>query len=162
MLHRDKTVCERERHSLEKYYTLIKETILPYQSADLGLFRRLELNEFGHVNENVYCVICLWAASLAFRYIDDLSGRAYELEHSALKCMRGILYCWMHQTAQLEKFKQNPNQENCLSSVFNVCTGEPYTGPYNHLQIDAISIYILVLCQMTVSGCNVYGWSVSR
>ncbi len=31
------------------------------------------------------------------RRIDDDMGRTHELEHSAIKCMRGILYCYMRQ-----------------------------------------------------------------
>lgn len=31
------------------------------------------------------------------RRIDDDLGRTHELEHSAIKCMRGILYCYMRQ-----------------------------------------------------------------
>lgn len=35
--------------------------------------------------------------SLFTRRIDDDMGRTHELEHSAIKCMRGILYCYMRQ-----------------------------------------------------------------
>lgn len=31
------------------------------------------------------------------RRIDDDKGRTHELEYSAIKCMRGILYCYMRQ-----------------------------------------------------------------
>ncbi|KAF0992351.1 hypothetical protein HZS_723 [Henneguya salminicola] len=142
------------REKLEKYYDYIKSTILYRQSGDLGLFSRCDLIDCGHVRDNVYCVICLWTASLAFKYTDDMSGKAYELEHSAIKCMRAILFCWMNQISELEDFKQKLTDAHCLSTLFNVHTGIPYQGDYNHLQIDAVSLYILILCQMTVSGCN--------
>jgi len=32
------------------------------------------------------------------RRIDDDMGRTHELEHSAIKCMRGIMYCYMRQS----------------------------------------------------------------
>ena len=31
------------------------------------------------------------------RRIDDDMGRTHELEHSAIKTMRGVLYCYMRQ-----------------------------------------------------------------
>ncbi|KAF1741601.1 hypothetical protein MXB_2507, partial [Myxobolus squamalis] len=119
---------------LKKYYSYIKHTILPHQSSDLGLFSRFDSDNFGHVRENVYCVICLWAASLAFKYVDDASGKAYELEHTAIKCMRSLLQCWMYQTKQVEEFKVNSDEQSCLSTLFDIHTGKPYEGEYNHLQ----------------------------
>ena len=29
--------------------------------------------------------------------MDDSQGRAYELQQAAVKCMRGILFCYMRQ-----------------------------------------------------------------
>lgn len=29
--------------------------------------------------------------------MDDSKGRAYELQQAAVKCMRGILFCYMRQ-----------------------------------------------------------------
>ena len=34
---------------------------------------------------------------MRFRHVGDDKGRTYELEQSAVKCMRGILYCYMRQ-----------------------------------------------------------------
>ena len=31
------------------------------------------------------------------RHVGDDKGRTYELEQSAVKCLRGILYCYMRQ-----------------------------------------------------------------
>ena len=33
--------------------------------------------------------------------MDNDNGRCYELEHSAVKCMRGVLYCYMRQAARV-------------------------------------------------------------
>ena len=35
-----------------------------------------------------------------FRRIDDDRGKAYELGQSSVKCMRGILFCWMRQAEE--------------------------------------------------------------
>ena len=42
----------------------------------------------------------LWL--LHYRRIDDDKGRTHELEHSAIKCMRGILYCYMRQADKVK------------------------------------------------------------
>ena len=41
-----------------------------------------------------------WGMSLC-RQVDDDKGRNYELEQSAVKCMRGILFCYMRQAAKV-------------------------------------------------------------
>ena len=40
------------------------------------------------------------------RQVDDDKGRNYELEQSAVKCMRGILFCYMRQAAKVKGNKQ--------------------------------------------------------
>lgn len=40
---------------------------------------------------------------LCNRRIDDDMGRTHELEHSAIKCMRGILYCYMRQADKVSR-----------------------------------------------------------
>lgn len=50
------------------------------------------------------------------RRIDDDMGRTHELEHSAIKCMRGILYCYMRQADKVSVLDQPP-----LCSCFQGC-----------------------------------------
>jgi phosphorylase kinase alpha/beta subunit len=40
------------------------------------------------------------------RQVDDDKGRNYELEQSAVKCMRGILFCYMRQAPKVRENKQ--------------------------------------------------------
>lgn len=62
--------------------------------------------------KNTVFVMCLLYArpfvsdSLWLRKIDNDDGRTYELEQSAVKCMRGILYCYMRQSRNVS---QNAN-----------------------------------------------------
>ena len=35
--------------------------------------------------------------------MDDSQGRAYELQQAAVKCMRGILFCYMRQADKVIK-----------------------------------------------------------
>ncbi|KAJ8343685.1 hypothetical protein SKAU_G00310140 [Synaphobranchus kaupii] len=98
-----------------------------------------------------------WALALAYRRIDDDMGRTHELEHSAIKCMRGILYCYMRQSDKVEQFKQDPSPLKCLHSVFNVHTGDEIDTyeDYSHLQIDAVSLFLLYLVEMICSGLQI-------
>ena len=36
------------------------------------------------------------------RHVGDDKGRMHELEQSAVKCMRGILFCYMRQADKVE------------------------------------------------------------
>uniref|UniRef100_A0A674NTI8 Phosphorylase b kinase regulatory subunit n=1 Tax=Takifugu rubripes TaxID=31033 RepID=A0A674NTI8_TAKRU len=128
---------------------LVKTTILNYQSPTTGLFpvKTCSTCKEAKVRDSLYCAASAWALALAYRRIDDDMGRTHELEHSAVKCMRGILYCYMRQADKVEQFKQDPSPTKCLHSVFNVDTGDevhPYRD-YHHLQIDAVSLFLLYL-----------------
>ncbi|KAJ0056307.1 hypothetical protein NL108_004571, partial [Boleophthalmus pectinirostris] len=144
---------------LDRYYNAVKTTILNYQSPTTGLFpvKTCSTCKEAKVRDSLYCAAGAWALALAYRRIDDDMGRTHELEHSAIKCMRGILYCYMRQADKVEQFKQDPSPSKCLHSVFNVDTGdEVYTyDKYHHLQIDAVSLFLLYLVEMICSGLQI-------
>uniref|UniRef100_A0A8C1AFL8 Phosphorylase b kinase regulatory subunit n=1 Tax=Cyprinus carpio carpio TaxID=630221 RepID=A0A8C1AFL8_CYPCA len=129
-----------------------KCTILNYQSPTTGLFsvKTCSTCKEAKVRDSLYCAASIWALALAYRRIDDDMGRTHELEHSAIKCMRGIMYCYMQQSDKVEKFKQDPSPFTCLHSIFNVQTGnEVYSNEeYSHLQLYKTVSFIqnLVLC----------------
>uniref|UniRef100_A0A8C5EGA5 Phosphorylase b kinase regulatory subunit n=1 Tax=Gouania willdenowi TaxID=441366 RepID=A0A8C5EGA5_GOUWI len=137
----------------------VKMTILNYQSPTTGLFpvNICSNCKEAKVRDSLYCAAGAWALAMAYRRIDDDMGRTHELEHSAIKCMRGILYCYMRQAEQVEQFKQDPSPAKCLHSVFNVDTGdEIHTySEYHHLQIDAVSLFLLYLVEMICSGLQI-------
>ncbi|XP_056612781.1 phosphorylase b kinase regulatory subunit beta isoform X2 [Triplophysa dalaica] len=144
---------------LDRYYNAVKCTILNYQSPTTGLFpvKTCSGCKEAKVRDSLYCAASIWALALAYRRIDDDMGRTHELEHSAIKCMRGIMYCYMRQADKVEKFKQDPSPSTCLHSIFNVHTGDevyPYKE-YNHLQIDALSLFLLYLVEMICSGLQI-------
>uniref|UniRef100_A0A8B9J9L8 Phosphorylase b kinase regulatory subunit n=1 Tax=Astyanax mexicanus TaxID=7994 RepID=A0A8B9J9L8_ASTMX len=137
----------------------VKSTILNYQSPTTGLFPVKTSSDCkeAKVRDSLYCAASSWALAMAYRRIDDDMGRTHELEHSAIKCMRGILYCYMRQSDTVERFKQDPSPYTCLHSVFNVYTGDeiyPYEK-YSHLQIDAVSLFLLYLVEMICSGLQI-------
>ncbi|KAM9410362.1 phosphorylase b kinase regulatory subunit beta isoform 3-T4 [Pholidichthys leucotaenia] len=144
---------------LDRYYNAIKTTILNYQSPTTGLFpvKTCTTCKEAKVRDSLYCAASAWALAMAYRRIDDDLGRTHELEHSAIKCMRGILYCYMRQAHKVEEFKQDPSPMKCLHSVFHVDTGDEVQAyeDYHHLQIDAVSLFLLYLVEMICSGLQI-------
>lgn len=57
------------------------------------------------------------------RYDINLKGKSYELGQSAVKCMRGILECWIKQSHRVELFKSRQNVINALHVKFHLHTG---------------------------------------
>ncbi|XP_046897214.1 phosphorylase b kinase regulatory subunit beta isoform X1 [Hypomesus transpacificus] len=156
VLHReDEPLWER----LDRYYNAVKCTILNFQSPTTGLFpiKTCSSCKEAKVRDSLYCAASAWALALAYRRIDDDMGRTHELEHSAIKCMRGILYCYMRQADKVEQFKQDPSPSKCLHSVFNVHTGDEVHSysDYSHLQIDAVSLFLLYMVEMICSGLQI-------
>ncbi|KAI1890186.1 hypothetical protein AGOR_G00171090 [Albula goreensis] len=144
---------------LDRSYRAVKSTILNFQSPTTGLFPVKTCSDCheAKVRDSLYCAASIWALALAYRRIDDDMGRTHELEHSAIKCMRGILYCYMRQSDKVEQFKQDPSPIKCLHSVFNVHTGDEVISynDYCHLQIDAVSLFLLYLVEMICSGLQI-------
>ncbi|GCB64513.1 hypothetical protein scyTo_0004620 [Scyliorhinus torazame] len=144
---------------LDRYYRNVKSTVLNYQSPATGLFPSKTIGNSNNakVRDCLYCAASAWAVALAYRRIDDDKGRTHELEYCAVKCMRGILYCYMRQADKVENFKQHSNPSNCLHSVFNVHTGDEVLSneSYGHLQIDAVSLFLLYLVEMISSGLQI-------
>ncbi|XP_060715824.1 phosphorylase b kinase regulatory subunit beta isoform X1 [Tachysurus vachellii] len=153
--HEDEPLWEK----LDRFYSSVKCTILNYQSPTTGLFPVKTCSDCkeAKVRDSLYCAASIWALALAYRRIDDDLGRTHELEHSAIKCMRGILYCYMRQADKVERFKQDPSPYTCLHSVFNVHTGDEIYSykQYSHLQIDAVSLFLLYLVEMICSGLQI-------
>lgn len=144
---------------LDHYYRIVKSTLLLYQSPTTGLFptKTCGGDQKAKIQDSLYCAAGAWALALAYRRIDDDKGRTHELEHSAIKCMRGILYCYMRQADKVQQFKQDPRPTTCLHSVFNVHTGDELLSyeEYGHLQINAVSLYLLYLVEMISSGLQI-------
>eukprot|EP00731_Ephydatia_muelleri_P025992 Em0018g92a len=110
--------------------------MLCYQSHTLGLFPRGK-TQHARVRDNVYCAATLWCLSMAYRHVGYDRGRTYELEQSAVKCMRGLLFCYMRQAEKVEKFKSTQNWEDALHAKFDYMTGDPVTNDdsWGHLQV---------------------------
>ena len=151
------------RNRLEYYYLQIKTIILARQNAITGLLpASTAITAHGDytdawVRDNVYSILAVWGLGLAYRKLDDDNGRTYELEHSVVKLMRGLLFSMMRQAAKVESFKETQAPLDALHAKYNTATGDVVVGDdeWGHLQLDATSIYILMLAQMTASGLQI-------
>jgi phosphorylase kinase alpha/beta subunit len=145
---------------LDDYYQQIKHIILARQSAITGLLpASTAVNAHGDytdawVRDNVYSILAAWGLALAYRKFDDDQGRAYELEHSVIKLMRGLLTAMMKQSAKVERFKETQAPLDAMHAKYDTHTGDVVVGDdeWGHLQLDATSLYLLMLAQMIVSG----------
>ncbi|KAG0071313.1 hypothetical protein BGZ89_011032 [Linnemannia elongata] len=148
------------RKRLDYYYRAVNAVILNRQNPTTGLIpASVAVTTHGDyrdawVRDNVYSIMAVFGLALAYRRVDDDEGRAYELEHSVVKLMRGLLFCMMRQAPKIEQFKKTQGLNDCLHAKYNTATGDTVVGDseWGHLQIDATSIFLLALAQMTASG----------
>jgi phosphorylase kinase alpha/beta subunit len=150
---------------LDAYYQEIQTVILSRQNPITGLLpASTAVNEHGDytdawVRDNVYSILAVWGLALAYRKLDVDQGRTYELEHSVIKLMRGLLFAMMRQAQKVEAFKVSQNPLDALHAKYDTNTGDTVVGDdqWGHLQLDATSLYLLMLAQMTTSGlCIIY------
>ncbi|XP_075211939.1 putative phosphorylase b kinase regulatory subunit beta isoform X2 [Lycorma delicatula] len=168
------TNYEETVNQLDIYYGIVKRQLLRYQSPITGLFPVLSSDDkVGSVRESIYCAAAVWSLYQAYRRIDDDRGKSYELGQSAVKCMRGILECWLKQADRVELFKKNQCDKYALHCKFCLDTGDTVFSDeeYSHLQarkssctsdlyplilqIDVVSLYLLYLVQMITSGLQI-------
>ncbi|MEG4206046.1 glycoside hydrolase family 15 protein, partial [Microcoleus sp. Pol7_A1] len=148
---------------LDYYYQQIKTVILKRQNPITGLLpASTAVNAHGDytdawVRDNVYSILAVWGLGLAYRKIDDDRGRTFELEQGTVKLMRGLLFAMMQQSSKVEYFKNTQSPLDALHAKYNTQTGSIVVGDdqWGHLQLDATSIYLLILAQMTASGLHV-------
>ncbi|XP_066991730.1 probable phosphorylase b kinase regulatory subunit beta isoform X2 [Anabrus simplex] len=143
---------------LDIYYGIVKRQLLRYQSCITGLFPIISTEgTVASVRDSVYCAAAIWSLYQAYRRIDDDRGKSHELGQSAVKCMRGILECWMKQAPRIELFKKHQCSKHALHCKFHLITGaEVHTDEeYSHLQIDVVSLYLIFLVEMITSGLQI-------
>ena len=68
--------------------------------------------------------------------------------------MRGLLRSMQMQSEKVEQFKRTQSPRDSLHAKYSSQTGKTVVGDYEwgHLQIDATSLFLLALAQMTASG----------
>ncbi|XP_043952960.1 phosphorylase b kinase regulatory subunit alpha, skeletal muscle isoform isoform X1 [Gambusia affinis] len=145
---------------LDNYARIVQETILQHQDPVTGLLPGSTDQPDAWVRDNVYSIASVWALSLAYRKNadrDEDKAKAYELEQSVVKLMRGVLQCIMRQLDKVEKFKYSRSTKDSLHAKYNTRTCATVVGDdqWGHLQVDATSLFLLFLAQMTASGLHI-------
>ncbi|CAK1551687.1 unnamed protein product [Leptosia nina] len=145
---------------LDYYQRIVHKLILDHQQPVTGLFPASPHNDHAWIRDNLYCILAVWGLSMAFKKIadqDEDRAKTYELEQSCVKLMRGLLMAMMQQKEKVEKFKSTQNPLDSLHAKYSSITGRVVVTDteWGHLQVDAISLYLLVLAQMTASGLQI-------
>jgi phosphorylase kinase alpha/beta subunit len=148
---------------LEQYYQQIESIILSRQHPITGLLpASTAVTIHGDytdawVRDNVYSILAVWGLAMAYRREDCDSGKAYQLEQSVVKLMRGLLISMMKQSPKVEKFKLTRNPLDALHAKYDTKTGDPVVADHEwgHLQLDATSLFLLMLAQMIGSGLRI-------
>lgn len=109
------------------------------------------------VRDNVYSILCVWGCGLALRRHCRGDARAYLFEQSVVKTMRGLLTAMMRQAHKVERFKHTLHPHDALHAKYGSRTGDPVVADdgWGHLQLDATSVFLLMLAQMTASGLRI-------
>ncbi|XP_036858775.1 phosphorylase b kinase regulatory subunit alpha, skeletal muscle isoform isoform X2 [Manis javanica] len=145
---------------LDGYARLVHQTILCHQNPVTGLLPASYDQKDAWVRDNVYSVLAVWGLGLAYRKNadrDEDKAKAYELEQSIVKLMRGLLHCMIRQVDKVESFKYSQSTKDSLHAKYNTKTCATVVGDdqWGHLQLDATSVYLLFLAQMTASGLHI-------
>ena len=148
---------------LDAYYQQVQNVILNKQDWVSGLLpASTAVTVHGNytdawVRDNVYSILAAWGLALAYRRVDENQGKTYLLEQSVVKLMRGLLTAMMRQAPKVEKFKQSQHPIDALHAKYDTKSGVCVVGDdeWGHLQLDATSLFLLMLAQMTASGLRI-------
>jgi phosphorylase kinase alpha/beta subunit len=151
------------RTTLDEYFREVNAVILSRQHPSTGLLpASTAVNTHGDyrdawVRDNVYSILAVWGLGLAYRQLDDDDGRGHELAMRTVKLMRSLLRSMMLQAHKVEAFKNTRHPKDALHAKYDTDTGGIAVGDteWGHLQIDATSLYLLMLAQMISSGLDI-------
>ncbi|XP_044730316.1 probable phosphorylase b kinase regulatory subunit alpha isoform X2 [Chrysoperla carnea] len=145
---------------LDYFQRVVTKIILNHQNPVTGLFPASPENSHAWIRDNVYSILAVWGLAMAYKKMadqDEDRAKTYELEQSCVKLMRGLLMAMMQQKDKVEKFKITQHPLDSLHAKYSSLTGQTVVGDgeWGHLQIDAVSLYLLILAQMTASGLQI-------
>lgn len=148
---------------LEPHLRHVQEVILSRQDPVTGLLpASTDVNAHGDythawVRDNVYSILAAWGVARAYRRAGVDDGPVPELEGAVLKLMRGLLRSMMAQAPKVEAFKRSQHPLDALHAKYDPRTGGVVVpdDAWGHLQIDATSLFLLGLAQMTAGGLRI-------
>lgn len=87
----------------------------------------------------------------------DETGKVEKIDYFCGDCTRiweHNMVMWAWQMKKVEKFKCTQSTKDCLHAKYDTSTYATVVGDdqWGHLQVDATSLYLLMLAQMTASG----------
>ena len=109
------------------------------------------------VRDCIYSIQCVWALGIAHRSLKGACQRSWELEQRVVDLMRGLLKAMMRQSGKVERFKSSLDPLDALHAKYDSCSGEPVVPDdgWGHLQLDATSLFLLQLAQLSAAGLAV-------
>ncbi|MBN2817276.1 MAG: hypothetical protein JXQ67_11380 [Campylobacterales bacterium] len=145
---------------LQKQYEALDKIILSRQDAITGLLpASTAVNAHGDytdawVRDNVYSILSVWGLSLAYKKYAPKDIRAYTLRQSVVKLMRGLLRSMMLQASRVEAYKKSHDPLDALHAKYATNSGLAVVADdaWGHLQLDATSLFVLMIAQMSASG----------
>ncbi|MDD3059745.1 MAG: glycoside hydrolase family 15 protein [Sulfurimonas sp.] len=148
---------------LEKQYQSIEKIILFRQDPITGLLpASTAITAHGDytdawVRDNVYSIMSVWGLGLSYSKFYPEHYRTHLLSQSVVKLMRGLLNAMMRQADKLEAYKKSNNPIDALHAKYGTTTALAVVGDdeWGHLQLDATSLYLLMLAQMSASGLKI-------
>lgn len=148
---------------LEKHFDSIQRIILSRQDVITGLLpASTAVNAHGDytdawVRDNVYSILCVWGLALSYKKYKPDNYRTYILIQSTVKLMRGLLTAMMRQSDKVEAFKNSLDPKDALHAKYGTSSALAVVGDHEwgHLQLDATSLFLLKLAQMTASGLRI-------
>ena len=148
---------------LDHWYDHIDAIFLKRLSAEAGLLpastAKTVHGDYAHawVRDNVYSILGVWGLTCAYKRLEPGSDRARHLEASVIRLMRGLLSAMMGQADKVERFKYTQDPLDGLHAKYDAATGKPVVGDahWGHLQIDATSLFLVFLAQMTAGGLKI-------
>ncbi|KAI3387343.1 hypothetical protein SNEBB_003865 [Seison nebaliae] len=150
----------KSRTDLDNWREIIEKTVLCDQDVVTGLLSSKSYKGHAWIRDNVYGVMSVWVLSIVYKKatsVDYDRAAIYELEHSVIRLMRGLLTAMMRQKDKVEIFKNTLSPKDSIHAKYSSKSGETIVGDdeWGHLQIDAVSLYLLILAQMTASGLRI-------
>uniref|UniRef100_A0A4W4HNB3 Phosphorylase b kinase regulatory subunit n=1 Tax=Electrophorus electricus TaxID=8005 RepID=A0A4W4HNB3_ELEEL len=144
---------------LDAFARLVHDTILCHQNPVTGLLPASTQQRDAWVRDNVYSILAVWGLGMAYRKNadrDEDKAKAYELEQVTESNER-VGWCMSPQVEKVEKFKHTQSTKDCLHAKYHTPTCATVVGDdqWGHLQVDATSLYLLTLAQMTASGLRI-------
>ena len=152
----------KHKQLLERLYAEVETVILSKQHPVTGLLpASTAINNHGDytdawVRDNVYSIVCVWTLGMAFKHQGE-DHKSDQLQQSTIKLMRGLLQSMMRQAQKVESFKHSLKNGDALHAKYDTATGLPVVADdaWGHLQIDATSVFLLMLAQMSASGLRI-------